>query len=114
MRMKIKCLNQKINYLKEDSFDLLDGQSDEIGQLVEEISESETGKAVLEKLYNEADETEEGRGEILQSIWNNDAKFINDQINNGKFSSRIIIIIFYFIYSNWKMQQQMVNHNSFR
>lgn len=109
MRMKIKCLNQKISYLKEDSFDLLDEQSDEIGQLVKEISESETGKAALEKLYNEADETEEGRGEILQSIWN------NDQINNGKISSRIIIIIFYFIYSNWKMQQQMVNHNnSFR
>ena len=69
------------------------------------ILESET----VEKLYNEADETE-GRGEILQSIWKNDAKFTNDQINNGKISSRIIIIIFYFIYSNWKMQQQMVNH----
>lgn len=58
--------------------------------MVKAINGNESGNSALEKLFDEAEATGKGRGQLLRGIWDTDAKeldnFYNNQENNSKFS----------------------------
>lgn len=44
-------------------------QTDEMSNLITAIDSSATGTAILKDIYKEAEESGEGRGEVLKEIW---------------------------------------------
>ena len=84
MRNKITSLSRKLVSISQHSMELRDEQNEEMAQLVQGISESDVGVQELEKIYQEADATVNGRGEALKRIWDEDVEmFFSDQKKNG-------------------------------
>ena len=66
-----------------------DNQNKELSKLISSISNSDTGSAILQSIYNEAEDSGQGRGEVLREIWNEShdrASFFKDQQKNSMFS----------------------------
>lgn len=76
-QLKSKC-DQK-NALIE----LEEAQSEDMVKLVHAISESEVGCTELQRIYEEAETVNPGKGVALQNSWDN-AMFFADQERNGK------------------------------
>lgn len=64
-----------------------DSQSSEIAEVVRTIHNTEQGQNLLQQIFSEADQSGEGRGELLKEIWDRDVSDVNqfsqDQKNNG-------------------------------
>ena len=65
----------------------LDDQTNEMSNLISTIDSSATGTAILQDIYKEAEQSGEGRGEVLKEIWRESqdrALFFRDQKLNSK------------------------------
>ena len=61
-----------------------DSESNELCHLVNEIDTTEDGRKELEKIFEEAEGTKEGRGMTLRELWRKEKlDFITDQRKNG-------------------------------
>ena len=57
--------------------------------------ESDTGVSELDKVFEEADATREGRGTTLKNIWNEDVEmFFCDQHKNGEYTDDHAAVFF--------------------
>ena len=59
-----------------------DTQNNELSKPISSIGNSDTGSAILRSIYNEAEDSGQGRGEVLREIWNKShdrASFFQDQ-----------------------------------
>ena len=84
MRRKIYSLHRKLSSGNCSSIELEDEQNVEMTKLVKGIFESDVGVEALEKIYEEADSTFDGRGEELRSVWSEDVEmFYCDQKQNS-------------------------------
>ena len=91
MQKTIKKLHsQMLNSLKEERLSLHEEQNEEMAELVETIHQSRTGQEELQKIYSEADASEDGSGELLKSTWEQDVsdagRFFQDQSKTGMFA----------------------------
>ncbi len=97
MRRAIGDLNMSVKRTvsKIDRLSLTDEQNFEISELVQSIQSSSEGQTELQRIYSEAEQSGEGRGAVLQALWENDAsdmnQFIADQQSNG--NTRLLRII---------------------
>ncbi len=65
--------------------DLRDEQNNEMVQIVRSIADSDVGMAQLDKIYQEADVTGQGRGTLLKSVWDSDVEmFFAEQMKNSE------------------------------
>ena len=73
-----------------------DHQTDEMSNLINAVDSSTMGTAILKDIYKEAEESGEGRGEVLKEIWRESqdrALFFRDQKCNSKLLSISVINI---------------------
>lgn len=77
--------SEKVNLV--DRHSLPTEQSDEICEMVSTIQQNEEGQHQLQQIFTEADQSGEGRGELLKEIWDRDVadmeQFFQDQKSNG-------------------------------
>ena len=63
-----------------------------IAEVVRTIHNTEQGQSQLQNIFSEADQSGEGRGELLKEIWDRDVSDVNqfsqDQKNNGTLKFR--------------------------
>ena len=75
-----------------DRLSIPDSQSTEIADVVRTIHNTEQGQSQLQNIFSEADQSGEGRGELLKEIWDRDVSDVNqfsqDQKNNGTLKFR--------------------------
>ena len=66
-----------------------DKQNEELFELIRSIKSSEDGQRALQSIYQEADSTGAGKGDVLKSIWEHDVsdvtQFHKDQEQNSEF-----------------------------
>ena len=73
-----------------------DHQTDEMSNLITAIDSTTMGTAILKDIYKEAEESGEGRGEVLKEIWRESqdrALFFRDQKCNSKLLQILVINI---------------------
>ena len=66
---------------------LTDEQGGELARLINGLEESEVAHSMLDSMVSEAEDSGEGRGELLRAVWNNakeKAAFFKDQQSNSK------------------------------
>ena len=70
-----------------DRLSMPESQSSEIAEIVQTIQNTEQGQNQLQEIFSEADQSGDGRGEMLKEIWDRHASDVNqfyrDQKNNG-------------------------------
>ena len=67
---------------------MTDTQGEELAKLINGLEESEVARLTLDSMVDEAENSGEGRGELLRAVWNNakeKAAFFKDQQSNSKF-----------------------------
>ena len=67
---------------------MTDTQGEELAKLINGLEESEVARLTLDSMVGEAENSGEGRGELLRAVWNNakeKATFFKDQQSNSKF-----------------------------
>ena len=67
---------------------MTDTQGEELTKLINGLEESEVARSTLDSMVGEAENSGEGRGELLRAVWNNakeKAAFFKDQQSNSKF-----------------------------
>lgn len=67
---------------------MTDTQGEELAKLINGLEESEVARLTLDSMVGEAENSGEGRGELLRAVWNNakeKAAFFKDQQSNSKF-----------------------------
>ena len=67
---------------------MTDKQGEELAGLINGLEESEVARSTLDSMVCEAENSGEGRGELLRAVWNNakeKAAFFKDQQSNSKF-----------------------------
>ena len=67
---------------------MTDTQGEELAKLINGLEESEVARSTLDSMVGEAENSGEGRGELLRAVWNNakeKAAFFKDQQSNSKF-----------------------------
>ena len=60
-----------------DRLSIPESQSSEIAEIVWTIQNSEQGQNQLQEIFSEADQSGDGRGEILKEIWDQDVSDVN-------------------------------------
>ena len=63
-----------------------ESQNNELSSVISAINTSDMGTAALSSIYKEAEDSGEGRGEVLKEIWNEShdrAVFFQDQQRNS-------------------------------
>lgn len=61
---------------------------EELAKLINGLEESEVARLTFDSMVGEAENSGEGRGELLRAVWNNakeKAAFFKDQQSNSKF-----------------------------
>ena len=67
---------------------LTDKQGEELARLINGLEESEVAQSTPNSMVCEAENSGNGRGELLRAVWNNakeKAPFFKDQQSNSKF-----------------------------
>ena len=84
LRSQAKRIDEKIERTSVN-----DKQNDEIVELVKAIDNSDHGQHALQSIYQEAEKTGNGKGDILRGIWEQDVsdmkQFYEDQKQNGEY-----------------------------
>ena len=80
LKLKLKRTSDKILQLQ-----LNEEQAEDIAKLCHAISQSEVGRCELEKIFTEAEESGQGKGYKIKSMWERDTECFNeDQLTNCK------------------------------
>lgn len=74
MRQDITTLRAKVKYSAEkiERISMNDIQNDELSGLIQSIKNSNHGQQALQSIFQEAEETGSGKGDILKGIWEQD------------------------------------------
>jgi hypothetical protein len=84
------------------NIELCEDQNEDISQLVKLIDTSDNGKKELDRIFQQAEESGIGRGELIKKVWDNDVSAFNaDEQKNGNLSY-VHLYAFMNFFRKWK------------